>query len=132
MRLWHLMIVSLLVFHTGKAVAGEHSYTCQVHHIYDLSENAVLTASAHEKEMKGSSITVSRVSGEITGEVVPTIMAKSTRIINQGSKDNSFKAIAEFDGQVQVLEVQEFRSGPIKPFIASSMGGVGIVTGTCK
>lgn len=132
MKLCHLMIVSLFLFLTGNAVAGEHSYTCQVHHIYALSENAVLATSAHENEMKGSLFTVSRVSGEITGEIVQTIMAKSTRIINQGSKDSSFKAIAEFDGQVQVLEVQEFRLGPIKPFIASSMGGAGIVTGTCK
>jgi hypothetical protein len=131
MKLWHIMMVSLIFF-TGNAVSGEISYTCQVSHIYTLSEEAMLEISALENKMKGSSFSVSRVTGEIIGDVVPTIMAKSTRIVNQGSKDNSFKTIAEFDGQVQVLEVQEFRSGAIKPFIASSMGGAGIVTGTCK
>lgn len=132
MKLWHIMIISFIFFFTGNAVSGEVSYTCQVSHIYALSEKAVLEISALEKEMKGSSFTVSRVTGEIIGEVVPTIMAKSTRIISHGSKDNSFKTISDFDEQVQVLEVQEFRSGTVKPFISSSMGGAGIVTGTCK
>jgi hypothetical protein len=132
MKSWHLMIVLLSFFITDNAFAGDLSYICQVDHIYSLSEKAVLATSAYENEMKGSSFSVSRVTGEIIGEVVPTIMAKSTRVINNGSKDNSFKAVAEFDGQIQVIEVQEFRSGPIKPFVASSMGGAGIVTGTCK
>lgn len=131
MKLLHVMIISLLFF-VGNAVSGELSYTCQVSHVYALSEKAVLETSALEKEMKVSSFSVSRVTGEIIGEVVPTIMAKSTRIINKGSKDNSFKAVAEFVGKIQVIEVQEFRSGLIKPFVASSMGGAGIVTGTCK
>jgi hypothetical protein len=132
MKLWHLMVVLLWLFITGSAVAGELSYTCQISHIYSLSDKAVLVTSAHETKMKGSSFSVSRVTGKIIGEVVPTLMAKSSRIINQGSKENSFKAVAEFDGQIQVIEVQEFRSGLLKPFIISSLGGAGIVTGTCK
>ncbi len=49
--------------------------------------------------MKGSAFSVSRVTGEIIGEVVPTLMAKSTRVVNQGSKENSFKAVADFGEQ---------------------------------
>jgi len=131
MKAWHVMI-AILLFATCNAVAGELSYKCQVSRIYTLSEKGVLETSDYENEMKRSSFSVSRVTGEIIGEVVPTILANSTRVINKGSKDNSFKAIAEFEGQVQVLEVQEFRSGPTKPFIASSMGGAGIITGKCK
>jgi hypothetical protein len=82
--------------------------------------------------MKGSAFSVSRVTGEIIGEVVPTLMAKSTRVVNQGSKENSFKAVADFGEQYQLLEVLEFRPGDVKPFVAASMGGAGIVTGTCK
>jgi hypothetical protein len=52
--------------------------------------------------------------------------------IRKGSSEYSFKAVADFGDQIQVLEVQEFRSGPIKPFIAMSMGGAGIISGRCK
>lgn len=82
--------------------------------------------------MEGDSFSVSRITGEIIGDWIPTILAKSTRVVNKGSKENSFKAVADFGEQIQVLEIQEFRQGSIKPFVAFSMGGVGIVTGMCK
>lgn len=114
------------------AMADPLSYTCEVTHVYDLSEKGSLKTSTWEKEMKGSTFTVSRATGEIVGKVVPTLMAQSTRIVNKGSKENSFKAVADFGEQYQLLEVQEFRENTVKPFVASSMGGAGIVTGLCK
>lgn len=112
--------------------ASPLSYTCEVVHIYDLADDSSLRISSFEKTMKGSMFSVSRRTGEIIGEVVPTLMASSTRVVNAGSQENSFKAVADFEDQVQILEVQEFKSGASKPFVASSMGGAGIVTGTCK
>jgi hypothetical protein len=127
------VIVAFLLFSVGgAAMAGDQSYTCQVNRVYELSEGGSLESSSWEKEMKGSSFTVSRSTGEIIGKVVPTLMAKSTRVVNKGSKKNSFKAVADFGEQYQLLEIQEFREGPVKPFVASSMGGAGIVTGSCK
>ena len=114
------------------ANAGPLSYTCEVTHVYDLSNKGVLRSSSWEAQMKGSTFTVSRKTGEIAGKVVPTLLAKSTRVVNRGSRDNSFKAVADFRNQFQLLEVQEFREGTVKPFIASSMGGAGIVTGLCR
>jgi hypothetical protein len=108
------------------------SYTCEVTQVYDLSENGSLRTSNWEKQMKGSIFTVSRSTGEIVGKVVPTLMAKSTRVVSKGSKENSFKTVADFGEQYQLLEIQEFRESTVKPFVASSMGGAGIVTGLCK
>ncbi|MEK6786340.1 MAG: hypothetical protein AABY61_12745 [Nitrospirota bacterium] len=116
----------------GATQAGPLAYTCTVTHVYTLTDSATIEVSGFEKEMKGSSFSVSRVTGEIIGEVVPTLLAKSTRVVNKGTKENSFKAVADFGEQFQLLEVQEFKPGAAKPFIASSMGGAGIVTGTCK
>ncbi len=132
MRFGYVMVTAILFFISESVAAGELAYTCEVMQVYDLSENGTLEISRFEKGMKGSSFSVSRVTGEIIGEVVPTLLAKSTRVVNKGSTENSFKAVADFSEQFQILEVQEFRSGPIKPFIATSMGGAGIVTGTCK
>jgi hypothetical protein len=59
-------------------------------------------------------------------------MAEYTRVVNKGSNEYSFKAVADFGENYQLLEVQGFRESSVKPFIASSMGGAGIVTGLCK
>ncbi len=127
------IVVALLAFCiSSPANSAPLAYTCDVLHVYDLADDGSLQISAWETTMKGSSFSVSRVTGEIIGDVVPTLMAKSTRVVNRGSTEDSFKAVADFEGQVQVLEVQEFRQTSAKPFVASSMGGAGIVTGTCK
>ncbi len=113
-------------------MAGELAYTCEVMHIYGLSNDGSLSISGFENQMRGSSFSVSRLSGEIIGEVIPTLNAKSTSVVNKGSARNSFKAIADFGNQFQILEVKEYLKQPVKPFVSSSMGGAGIVTGLCK
>ena len=126
-----LFCVLIFFFAHINAMAGELSYTCEVMHIYKPANDGSLTTSHFEKQMKGSSFLVSRITGKIVGEVIPTIMAKSTKVINKGSDKNSFKAVADFGNQFQILEVQEFHKGFLKPFVSSSMGGAGIVTGMC-
>ena len=126
-------ILIVFLFSSVNALAGERAYTCEVAHVYKLSDDGSLVTSGFEKQMKGSSFSVSRITGEIIGEVIPTEMAKgSTGITNKGSERNSFKAWADFGNQLQLTEVQEFRKGTYKPFVSSSMGGAGIVTGICK
>lgn len=129
-----ILAISLILIsiYNGKAIAGELSYTCEVKHVYSLSSEGSLKPSGFEKQMKGGSFSVSRVTGEIIGLVIPTLMAKSTAIVNKGSAKNSFKAVADFGNQLQIIEVQEFVEGTLKPFVSSSMGGAGIVTGLCK
>lgn len=127
-----ILFAILFFFTNAYATAAELSYTCEVTNIYKLSSSSSLGISPFEKQMKGSAFSVSRVTGEIIGEVIPTLMAKSTRVINPGSVKNSFKAVADFGNQFQIIEVQEFRVGNLKPFVSSSMGGAGIVTGICK
>lgn len=132
MRIWQILIPAFSLIFSMNATAGELAYTCTVTHVYALSDNGALKTSGFEKDMKGSSFSVSRVTGEITGEVIPTLNAKSIRVVNKGTSENSFKTIAIFEDQVQILEVQEFHPRPIKPFIATSMGGAGVVCGTCQ
>lgn len=128
-----LMAVSLYAAATATCMGAELAYTCKVTHVYDLSEDGSLQPfTFFESDMVGSYFSVSRLTGEIIGEVVPTLMAKSTRVVNRGSSEYSFKAVADFGDQYQLLEVQEFRVGVMKPFVASSMGGAGIVTGVCR
>ena len=122
----------MLLLLSGAVQASPLAYTCTIKHVYSLTDSGTLTTSPWDKNMKAGSFSVSRVTGEIIGDVVPTLMATSTRVVNKGTKENSFKAVADFGEQYQLIEVQEFVTGEVKPFVASSMSGAGIVTGTCK
>jgi len=129
---WAWIISCLLLFVCGTTIAGESVYDCKVLHVYTLNKNGILEQSAYEDELKGQAFRVSRLTGKITGSVLPTTLASSIKIVNEGSTENSFKAIAHFKEQLQTIEVQEFRDGITKAFVSSSMGGAGIVTGVCE
>ena len=116
----------------GTASAGEIAYTCTVMHVYDLESSGEIRISNAFNFLKQTQFSVSRITGEIIGETLTTVLAKSTEVINTGSNEYAFKTVSYFSGQVQLLEVQEFMIGVIKPFIALSMGGAGVVTGVCK
>ena len=130
--LWMAALVSISLFSAFAAVAGDHEYACRVLQVYDLAANGQLRSSAWDEVMKDGSFIVSRDTGDIVGQVLPTALAKSVGVVNRGSKQNAFKAVADFGEQFQIIEIQEFRDGPVKPFVASSMGGAGIVSGVCR
>ena len=138
----------LIVFFNSAVLGGELAYTCRIEHIYDVNDQGKLETSWLNAKAKGSQFSVSRVSGAIVGPHLTTLLANSTKVINFGSEDYSFKTVAYFDavdklfstgeetsehtGKVQVLEVQEFIMGKQKPFIAMSMSGSGIIGGICE
>jgi hypothetical protein len=140
-RISHVVFVALLWSISVTATASESAYTCQVSHVYSLEKNGALKTfpdSKLEKIMKENSFSVSRETGALIGSSasLDTSLAKSTRVINKGSKENSFEAIADFgdfengNHPFQFLEVEEFNNGADKPFVL--MGALGIVTGVCK
>ena len=124
--------VPILLAVWGIPEGGELAYVCTVEHVYSVSDYGKLIESELDDEMEGTRFAVSRLDGKILGEVLATPLAASTRVVNPGARSNSFKAIADFGDQFQSLEVEEFREGERKPFVALSMGGAGIVTGICR
>jgi hypothetical protein len=133
-------VVAMLVCSSGVAFGGEQAYTCEVGHVYSPTGGGTLeTLPAVEKIMRGSFFSVSRETGALIGNsaTLDTSLASSTRVINRGSKQNSFAAIADYEEALangmyrhQYLQVEEFREGAVKPFVL--MGALGIVVGTCK
>lgn len=117
---------------SSMAEAGDLSYECVIKHVYKLTDDGLLEISGWQNQFQGNSFTISRETGTIAGKVLTTVFAEETRVVNFGSNENSFKAIADFKDQFQLIEIQEFKKGTQKPFIASSMGGAGIITGICK
>lgn len=125
-------IIASFMLLVGISEAGDLSYDCEIKYVYNLTEDGLLKVSGWKNKFKGNLFSISRETGTIAGKVLTTILAKETRVVNYGSKENSFKAVATFNGQFQLIEIQEFKEGQEKPFVASSMGGAGIVTGVCK
>ena len=116
----------------GSAIADSTTYNCKIKYVYSLSDKGLLNASNWQSDFESNEFTVSKSTGAIKGKTLTTIRAKETQVINSGSNENSFKAIAHFKEQFQLIEIQEFKPGKNKPFVASSMGGAGIVTGVCQ
>ena len=150
MKTTHLSVIIFIVLSISCNIsfAGNVLYECRVKNIYGLEDDGSLKISLWRKELKDIDFVVSRATGEIDGKYISTIMANSTKVINKGNESWSFKSIAEFDAvnkpfssgmedavstaSFQLLEIQEFIEGDVKPFVAMSMGGTGIVTGVCK
>ena len=124
--------VTTLLAVWGVSEGGELAYVCVVEHVYDVSAYGKLTESELDDEMEGARFAVSRLDGKILGEVLATPSAESTRVVDGGSRGDSFKAVADFGDRFQTLEVQAFPEGERKAFVASSMGAAGIVTGVCR
>ncbi len=115
------------------AVAGEHSYTCKIMHVYELDNDGSLKTSDLEKQYKGSEFLFSRVTGEIIGgEVVPTLLLRSAKVIIKDNDEYPFKSIADFAYQAQLTGINEFVPEEKKSFFTISMGGAGFITGLCE
>ncbi len=127
-----VLVGMIIQVFSSAALAAELLYTCVVRHVYDVDEAGRIRISNFESILAGGKFTVSRQSGSVIGDALSTAMAKRTWVVNYGGTEQAFKAASDFNGQIQVIEIQEFRSEAIKPFVAMSMGGAGIVTGTCK
>ena len=140
-RTSHVAFTILFSCLNCSASAGEFAYTCEVRHLYGLEKNGSLKTfpeSELEKLMKESSFSVSRETGVLTGNFasMDTSLAKSTHVINRGSKENSFETVADFGDfkngthPYQFLKIEEFQKGVQKPFVLMDVNG--IVTGICR
>ena len=131
-----LLLLLLSLAFIGQSNAGEYSYECTIETIYQLKNNGKLKESSQivQDFFQGDKFYVNRRNGQITGSILPTDLAKEVRVINRGSSKYNFNTIAVFenfsDDEWQVLSIEEFVEGKIKPFIAFSIAG--ITTGTCE
>ena len=131
-----LTLFILYLAFISQANAGEYSYECTIENLYQLKNNGELKeASKIAKDyFQGDKFYVNRRNGQITGSTLPTDLAKEVRVINRGSSKHNFKTIAVFenfaDDEWQVLSIEEFKEGKIKPFMAFAI--TGITTGICE
>ena len=131
MKKFHILILSFCLLFFGSISKAEEYFQWTIKHVYTVTNSGELETSGFQNNFEDNTFTVSRISGAIIGQTLTTILANKVSVINPGSTENSFKAIAEFKEQVQVIEIQFYSKVEQKPFVAISMGGAGIVTGIC-
>jgi hypothetical protein len=125
-----MIIVFFILFVVSfNAVAGEHSYTCKIINVYELDNDGSLRSSDLEKQYKGSEFLISRVTGEIIGDVVPTLLSRSTKIMIKDSNESPCKSISDFDYQAQLVGINGVVPEEKKSFYAISVDGAGFITG---
>ena len=122
----------MLFMFSDTTIAGESSYSCTVTHVYVVDDNGSLKTSGFESNLKDGRFMVDRLNGAIVGDVLPTSLANYTKVINKESTSNSFKSIADFGNQFQIIVIKECKNGSLKPFVSISTGGAEIVTGICR
>jgi hypothetical protein len=131
-----LLLLLLSLTFLGQSFAGEYAYECTIGNVYALTDDGKIeeTHQNWQGMFQGEKFYVSRLNGEIVGSTLPTALAKEVRIINPGSSEYDFQTIAIFEtayaDEWQVLSIQEFVEGNIKPF--SAFTAAGITSGTCE
>ncbi len=111
------------------AVAGERTYTCKIVNVYELGSNGTLKNSDLDRKFKGSEFLISRVTGEIIGVAVPTLLTRSSKIMIRNSDELPFKPLTDFDYKPQLVETNVLDPEEKKSFYAISIDGAGVVTG---
>lgn len=133
------MLFSWLLSHAVSA--GATDYDCTITHAYQLTESGTVDISpeyAKGKSVPRKSFAISRETGAVVGKTsdLDTAKAQSTFVVQQGSDENSFIAVADFGVSksgthaYRIVKIAEYIKGSEKPFVA--MRDLDIVSGTCK
>jgi len=111
------------------AVADENTYTCKIVNVYELGSDGSLVSSDLDEKYKGSEFLISRITGEIIGEVVPSLLTRASKIMIRNSDELPFKSLTDFDYKPQLVETNAFGNEDKKSFYAISIDGAGVITG---
>ena len=136
MNLWRIGGLLFLIATGTAASAAGPVYECEVLFEEDIGKNGKLEAGI--KLYVGRTFHVDRATGTVLGRVLSNSSYATRTVIDPGSEEQSFKLIsisAEVGGtdgghNAAYLEIKEFESGYLKPFILVNNGRV--LTGTCE
>ena len=130
-----LLILSLSLGITSLANADELVYECTVKSLYEQTDSGEikLSSDAWQKIYDGQKFTVSKKTGLMSGsKYFDTSELSDSRVVNQGSSGNSFKAVnfTYDERKWLILEIKTHFESEKKPFIM--LYQLGILTGFCK
>ncbi len=125
------LIAALLSF---AAQAGEYGYICKIVEVRVLSnEGTLIESKKFTKQFEDRSFSINRNNGEMIGMPFTTSAYKSTTVLDRGSKDSSFKSMAESEAPLAAMfmYVAEHFQDREKPFWITA-NGTQIYSGICE
>jgi hypothetical protein len=115
---------------------AEERYECRIREAYRVTDQGTLEAGAWSGDPQRGRFTVSRESGQVIGDWLTTVRASRTEVTQAGNSEWGYLTLARFQNEhgesIQTIHIQHYHPGPDKPFVASSPGGVGLVSGICQ
>jgi len=102
-------LTTLILLSLQAGAADDHPYTCEVTHVYELSNDGILRPSNWENQ---------NAREHLHG------VARHRRNCRKGTSDWAHaprvvnKTVSDLGDQYQRLEIREFREGRLKPFVA--------------
>ena len=127
---WRFAILILFAptaTHAQIALENSSGYNCTIKDLRTLQKDG----GTEPRSPAGlSSFIVDRASGRILGDLSSQVWKH--QVLDPGSNQQSFKALYVSSGgfmHVRLLQVMEFESGPLKPFLF--VDGSWVFSGTC-
>lgn len=127
-----LFLLSIVLAPTP-LIAGRYDFKCMPTHASTLSDEGVLEADKTFQSLSKPFI-IDRESGRVIGGLLDNA-GMQILLIDKGSSQQSFKVHAHTTTRVvhaMYLQVNEFASGPRKPFMGIRSPNSVVVTGFCE
>ncbi|MCZ8131602.1 MAG: hypothetical protein O9284_09920 [Steroidobacteraceae bacterium] len=128
------MLFAALMVTSTTAHGGRESYHCSVSELYELQSDGKMGKSPWNSRREPIKFSVDRLDGRIIGgNLFANSTAQSVRVLNRGDSEWGFKVVTVWSElrEFQTLIVNEFVSGPKKPFKFSDSWGR-VYAGTCE
>lgn len=128
-------ILLFVLLFPAALVAGESIYSCKINEILELSDQGIMEKHIGAyKQLIGQSFSVNRTTGEMVGLPFDTQASKQVAILDNGSKENSYKAIVTSyppNIWVKYIYIAEHQQGIHKSFWGTDDGNK-IFSGLCS
>lgn len=131
-----IVFAGLVLAGTGwsQATCAAGAYLCTTKQVMELSNRGVMEKDTGiYKSLVGTGFTINRETGEVIGEPFDTRYYDQVTVLDKGSRENSYKAIATSPPPnvwVMYIYVAEHHRGSAKPFWGTDSGNK-IFSGVC-
>ncbi len=130
-----LLISSLSVLVSAQSLAGAEGYICEINQVRVLSDEGTQVESEEfTKQFVGRNFSIDRTTGAMIGIPFSTTAFKSISVLNAGSDESSYKAMAQSEepGKAAMyMNVAEHLDNREKPFWGTAHG-TQIYSGICE
>jgi hypothetical protein len=120
----------LVIIGSMSALAQASGYKCTIKRSLQLEKDGSTQPHHSADVYRNKEFIVDRASGRVLGDI--SYQVWNHQVLDTGSDEQSYKSVYTSQGKyrhIDVLQVEEFREGAIKPFLL--MQGTEMHTGTC-